>query len=339
VLDKATGELVEKSSYLAYGAKESDYRTERWKGFREDYGFTGKEEDVEVGLVYFGKRFLSPQLGRWVSPDPLAVHAPGEADLNLYAYVSGAVLKNVDPVGLKDTEAPVDKTPDQVEVQAIIDNAVTQNQLDGCGENASCGPTKGEREIANSSNILNHPPNEGEVKKANANEAYSRKMAAYDKPIQPVPLVDMVLGSAALKVGRSVIDSYEMATMARVSSAMNSSLSSAAEGATAPVAKFSDYIFKEGATHGKDAVFRGLGYGKEQSGQLAQMWEQQAAARFAKGEYTLGKLDQYGQRINIEIQVPGIGDAAGKVSNMQSGWMIQPGGGIKLNTPFSGFTR
>jgi len=83
----------------------------------------------------------------------------------------------------------------------------------------------------------------------------------------------------------------------------------AARGATAPVAKFSDYIFKEGATHGKDAVFRGLGYSKEQSGQLAQMWEHQAAARFAKGEYTLGKLDQYGQRINIEIQVPGIGDA------------------------------
>ncbi|MGC4069838.1 MAG: RHS repeat-associated core domain-containing protein [Polyangiaceae bacterium] len=102
VLDKASGELVEKASYLAYGAKESDYRAGRWQGFREDYGFTGKEEDVEVGLVYFGKRFLSPQLGRWVSPDPLAVHAPGEADLNLYAYVKGAVLKSVDPVGLKD---------------------------------------------------------------------------------------------------------------------------------------------------------------------------------------------------------------------------------------------
>lgn len=35
-----------------------------------------------------------------MSADPLAVHAPGEADFNLYAYVSGAVLKSVDPVGL-----------------------------------------------------------------------------------------------------------------------------------------------------------------------------------------------------------------------------------------------
>ena len=37
----------------------------------------GKEEDVEVGLVYFGKRYLNPQLGRWVSPDPLAIHGLG----------------------------------------------------------------------------------------------------------------------------------------------------------------------------------------------------------------------------------------------------------------------
>jgi len=69
------------------------------------------------------------------------------------------------------------------------------------------------------------------------------------------------------------------------------------------------------------------------------MWAQQAADKFAKGEYTLGKLDQYGQRINIEIEVPGIGDAAGKISHMQSGWMIQAGGSISLTTPFSGFTR
>jgi RHS repeat-associated protein len=100
IVDRATGELVEARTYQPFGATESDYRPERWKGFREDYGFTGKEEDVEVGLTYFGKRFLSPYLGRWISADPLAVHVPGEADLNLYAYVQGATLRLVDPMGL-----------------------------------------------------------------------------------------------------------------------------------------------------------------------------------------------------------------------------------------------
>jgi RHS repeat-associated protein len=100
VLDRATSELVERSTYQAYGAAESDYRPERWDGVREDYRFTGKEEDVEVGLQYFGKRYYAPQLGRWVSADPLSVHRLG-ADANLYAYVNGEALRNVDPLGLQ----------------------------------------------------------------------------------------------------------------------------------------------------------------------------------------------------------------------------------------------
>jgi RHS repeat-associated protein len=76
------------------------YRPERWEGFREDYRFTGKEEDVEVGLQYFGKRFYAPLLGRWVSADPLTIHSLG-SDLNAYAYVNGQALRGVDPLGLE----------------------------------------------------------------------------------------------------------------------------------------------------------------------------------------------------------------------------------------------
>ncbi|MCA9630913.1 MAG: RHS repeat-associated core domain-containing protein, partial [Myxococcales bacterium] len=71
-----------------------------------DSCFTGKEEDIDVGLTYFGKRYLSPYLNRWISPDPLAVHGLG-ADPNLYAYVSGQALKATDPLGL---ECDVDET-------------------------------------------------------------------------------------------------------------------------------------------------------------------------------------------------------------------------------------
>jgi hypothetical protein len=42
-------------------------------------------------------------LGRWVSPDPLEVHSVGKSgEFNVYAYVSGAVLLNTDPLGLAD---------------------------------------------------------------------------------------------------------------------------------------------------------------------------------------------------------------------------------------------
>jgi RHS repeat-associated protein len=104
-IDRATSELAERTTYQAYGGAESDYRPDKWGSFREDYGFTGKEEDVEVGLTYFDKRFYNASLQRWVSADPLEVHAPGEADANLYAYVSGRALRNIDPLGLQDAEA------------------------------------------------------------------------------------------------------------------------------------------------------------------------------------------------------------------------------------------
>ncbi len=104
VIDMATGELVERTTYQPFGAVESDYRPQRWDAFREDYRFTGKEEDAEVGLTYFGERFYAPLLGRWMSPDPLAVHGLG-ADLNLYAYVHGDVFEAVDPTGLDQDPA------------------------------------------------------------------------------------------------------------------------------------------------------------------------------------------------------------------------------------------
>src|SRR5262249_38973506 len=103
VIDQTTAELVEKGTYQVYGATEADYRPERWASFREDYRFTGKEDDIEVGLQYFGKRFLSPYLGRWMSADPLAIHVH-EGDANLYAYVKGNLLKAVDLLGLINFE-------------------------------------------------------------------------------------------------------------------------------------------------------------------------------------------------------------------------------------------
>ena len=101
VIDQGTSELVEAATYLPFGGDESTYRPARWAAFREDYGFTGKEAEVELGLQYFGKRFLSAALGRWVSADPASVHGLG-ADLNVYAYVHGLLLRSTDPVGLDE---------------------------------------------------------------------------------------------------------------------------------------------------------------------------------------------------------------------------------------------
>lgn len=107
----------------------------------------------------------------------------------------------------------------------------------------------------------------------------------------------------------------------------------------APAEKFRDYLFKPGATHGKDKVFQALGYSRADSEALAGEYERQAAQKYLDGDFALGRLDTHGQRISIEIEVQGQGAAAGRISYVISGWMIQADGGLRLNTPFSGFSR
>jgi filamentous hemagglutinin len=85
-------------------------------------------------------------------------------------------------------------------------------------------------------------------------------------------------------------------------------------------------------------LFKSLGYGKQHSEKLATLYQKQRLEKFRNGEFQHGKKDHYGQRIDIEIELPDINDLE-KVSHLKSGWMILENGNIKLNTPFTGFTR
>lgn len=59
------------------------------------YAYVGKRYDTNSGLVYFGKRFYDPLLGRWLTPDPL-----GSLDhSNLYQYVFNNPFRYYDPNG------------------------------------------------------------------------------------------------------------------------------------------------------------------------------------------------------------------------------------------------
>lgn len=99
VIDYDDGTLVEWNTHYAYGAEESRWKNddEKYDNAEEPYGFTGKEEDDEVGLHYFGARYYSSYLGRWLSPDPPVVHGGGMA--NQYCYANMSPYIYVDPDG------------------------------------------------------------------------------------------------------------------------------------------------------------------------------------------------------------------------------------------------
>ncbi len=107
-------------------------------------------------------------------------------------------------------------------------------------------------------------------------------------------------------------------------------------GATAecPKEKFEKYIFDPIGNNGKKALFEGWGYGIMDSMWLKQEFERQAKEKYGRGNFTLGKLDDYGQRINIEIELPRK-DKIGTVK-LISGWMVYPDGKIQIATPMGG---
>ena len=92
------------------------------------------------------------------------------------------------------------------------------------------------------------------------------------------------------------------------------------------------YNEEDGLQMGK--AFESWGYTVADSAWLQRELEEQALYKYISGDYTLGKLDKNGQRINIRIELERK-DSPGTVGFI-SGWMVYPNGLIKLNTPYGG---
>ena len=61
------------------------------------FRFSTKYWDEEMGFCYFGYRYYSPQLGRWINRDPMEE----QGGLNLYGFVQNEPVSLVDALGLE----------------------------------------------------------------------------------------------------------------------------------------------------------------------------------------------------------------------------------------------
>ena len=77
--------------------------------------------------------------------------------------------------------------------------------------------------------------------------------------------------------------------------------------------KFDPYLFNTTGlqTHNKEKLFKEWGYTVDDARWLQAEIERQGRERYLSGQYELGKLNMFGQRINIRVTIPrknGFGD-------------------------------
>lgn len=106
--------------------------------------------------------------------------------------------------------------------------------------------------------------------------------------------------------------------------------------ATASYSKFSPYLFDpdDFYQHGKSEMLESWGYSVKDSAYLREEIEKQALQKYKNGDYQLGLLNKYGQRISIRVELPRK-NGDGMISFI-TGWMVKSNGYIQLNTPYGG---
>jgi RHS repeat-associated protein len=106
LVDAATGAVVATYEYDPFGntlSATGDTAALAANPFR----FSTKYFDGETGLYYYGYRYYSPQLGRWLTRDPMQEGG----GVNVYAFVGNDPVNLVDADGLQPRELQYSTVP------------------------------------------------------------------------------------------------------------------------------------------------------------------------------------------------------------------------------------
>jgi RHS repeat-associated protein len=87
------GRIVQSLVYLPFGETMLD---EASISPAMPYKFSGKEQDTETGMSYFGARYYDPMMAMWMGPDPLAAKYP---QVSPYVFCMNNPVLFLDPDG------------------------------------------------------------------------------------------------------------------------------------------------------------------------------------------------------------------------------------------------
>lgn len=91
-LTNSSGAVVAQLTYDAFGNSTGSGLTR--------YDFTGRERDPDTGLLYYRARWYDPQVGRFISEDPIGL----AGGINQFSYVSNNPQNAKDPFGLYEID-------------------------------------------------------------------------------------------------------------------------------------------------------------------------------------------------------------------------------------------
>ena len=103
-----------------------------------------------------------------------------------------------------------------------------------------------------------------------------------------------------------------------------------------PKEKISKYLLSE---KGKLGLMQSMGYSSEDADYLYNTIAENAKKKFYSGEYILGSLNIYGQKVNIELELKGKGLKENQTYRFITGWTAYPNGKLHNNTPFGGWAE
>ena len=87
-----SGNVIERNDYAPYGAVIG-------KPAYDAVGYTGHKQDGATGLTYMQQRYYDPQIGRFLSVDPVTAYSNPVGAFNRYWYGNNNPYRFTDPDG------------------------------------------------------------------------------------------------------------------------------------------------------------------------------------------------------------------------------------------------
>ncbi|WP_245541196.1 RHS repeat-associated core domain-containing protein [Stenotrophomonas hibiscicola] len=125
----ANGNVIKRYDYEPYGAVVGGQVT-------DGPGYTGHVSDSATGLSYMQQRYMDPQLGVFLSVDPVTAYDQPVGQFNRYRYAAGNPYRYIDPDGRAESPAWMRYT---IPGQATWDAAVTSAEQGNYGMAAAGG--------------------------------------------------------------------------------------------------------------------------------------------------------------------------------------------------------